>query len=220
MKYHLPQRVKVKVKKLLSCVRLCANMANTVKGILQARMVEWVAFPFSRESSQPGITHTHTHTHTHTRMTGSLFFLFKKCGRFIHHDGPFCSFPPPWLVIEAANSAGRIYPVVWLFLVSEMWPTHCPMDCSLPGSFVRGILQAKILDWVAISSSREWCPFPHREWFSLILLCLSWTFSLQETEALCPLYIFEESSCGLALLTVFQWHSKVSVKSPKHNTIW
>ena len=28
------------------------------------------------------------------------------------------------------------------------------MDCSLPGSSVRGILQAKILEWVAISFSR------------------------------------------------------------------
>ena len=29
-----------------------------------------------------------------------------------------------------------------------------PMDCSLPGSSVRGILQAGILEWFAISSSR------------------------------------------------------------------
>ena len=25
-----------------------------------------------------------------------------------------------------------------------------PMDCSLPGSFVHGILQARILEWVAL----------------------------------------------------------------------
>ena len=29
------------------------------------------------------------------------------------------------------------------------------MDCSLPGSFVHGILQAGILEWVAISFSRD-----------------------------------------------------------------
>ena len=29
-----------------------------------------------------------------------------------------------------------------------------PMDCGLPGSSVHGILQARILEWVAISSSR------------------------------------------------------------------
>jgi len=28
------------------------------------------------------------------------------------------------------------------------------MDCSLPGSFVHGILQARMLEWVAMPSSR------------------------------------------------------------------
>jgi len=31
---------------------------------------------------------------------------------------------------------------------------HYPLDCSLPGSSVHGIFQARILEWVAISSSR------------------------------------------------------------------
>ena len=30
-----------------------------------------------------------------------------------------------------------------------------PMDCSLPGSSIQGILQARVLEWVAISFSRE-----------------------------------------------------------------
>ena len=30
-----------------------------------------------------------------------------------------------------------------------------PMDCSLPGSFVYGILQARILEWVAFPFSRR-----------------------------------------------------------------
>ena len=30
-----------------------------------------------------------------------------------------------------------------------------PMDCTPPGSSVHGILQARTLEWVAISSSRE-----------------------------------------------------------------
>ena len=35
-------------------------------------------------------------------------------------------------------------------------PTLCnPMGCSPPGSPVHGIFQARILEWVAISSSRE-----------------------------------------------------------------
>ena len=33
--------------------------------------------------------------------------------------------------------------------------THCdPIDCSPPGSPVHGILQARTLEWVAVSSSR------------------------------------------------------------------
>ena len=40
-------------------------------------------------------------------------------------------------------------------LVAKPCPALCdPMDCSLPGSSVRGILQARILKWVAMSSSR------------------------------------------------------------------
>ena len=33
-----------------------------------------------------------------------------------------------------------------------------PMDCSLPGSSVHGILQARILEWVAMPFSRESSP--------------------------------------------------------------
>ena len=46
----------------------------------------------------------------------------------------------------------------WLYnevLVTESCPTLCgPMVCSPPGSSVFGILQARILEWVAIPSSR------------------------------------------------------------------
>ena len=37
----------------------------------------------------------------------------------------------------------------------QLCPTLCdPMDCSPPGSSVRGIFQARILEWVAMPSSR------------------------------------------------------------------
>ena len=40
-------------------------------------------------------------------------------------------------------------------LVAQSCPTLCDsMDCSPPGSFVHGILQARILGWLAISFSR------------------------------------------------------------------
>ena len=43
-------RLKVKVAQL--CLTLCDLMDYTVHGILQARILEWLAFPFSRGSSQ------------------------------------------------------------------------------------------------------------------------------------------------------------------------
>ena len=40
-------------------------------------------------------------------------------------------------------------------LVTQSCPTICnPMDCSRPDSSVYGILQARILEWVAILFSR------------------------------------------------------------------
>ena len=45
--------------------------------------------------------------------------------------------------------------VVWKVLVAQLCPTSCnPMDCSLSGSSIYGISQARILEWVAISISR------------------------------------------------------------------
>ena len=38
-----------------SCLTLCNPMDYTVHGILQARILEWVAFPFSGDLSNPGI---------------------------------------------------------------------------------------------------------------------------------------------------------------------
>ena len=45
--------VKVKVKVAQSYPTLCIPVDCIVRGILQARTLEWVAFPFSRGSSRP-----------------------------------------------------------------------------------------------------------------------------------------------------------------------
>ena len=40
--------------------------------------------------------------------------------------------------------------------VTQLCLTPCdPMDCSLPGSSVHGIFQARIVEWIAISFSRR-----------------------------------------------------------------
>ena len=50
---HLEHQGKVKVKVAQLCPTLCNPMDCIVHGVLQARILEWVAFPLSRGSSQP-----------------------------------------------------------------------------------------------------------------------------------------------------------------------
>ena len=57
--------------------------------------------------------------------------------------------------------------VICSVVSDSLWP----MDCSLPGSSVYGILQGRILEWVAITFFREL-------WLSSIPLCVCTTFSL------------------------------------------
>ena len=71
--------------------------------------------------------------------------------------------------------------------VAQSCPTLCnPVDCSLPGSTVPGILQARILEWVSISFSRGIFPahgsnpgLPHCRW---ILYQLSYRGSPSKME--------------------------------------
>ena len=54
LKSALPEvNVAEKVKITQLCLTLCDSVDYIVHGILQARIVEWVAFPFSRGSFQP-----------------------------------------------------------------------------------------------------------------------------------------------------------------------
>ena len=53
--------------------------------------------------------------------------------------------------------------------VAQSCPTLCdPIDCSLPGSSAHGILQARVLEWVAVSFSRRSSQPRDRTWVSRI----------------------------------------------------
>ena len=55
-------------------------------------------------------------------------------------------------------------------LVSQSCPTLCDLiDCSSPGSSVRGIVQARILEWVVISSYRG----SSQSWGWILISCVS-----------------------------------------------
>ena len=74
------------------------------------------------------------------------------------------------------------------FRVTESCPTLCdPMDCSPPGSYVHGILQAIILEWIAISYSRgssrprdQTCVSSHfLHWQQILYHCATWEDTLK-----------------------------------------
>ena len=53
--------------------------------------------------------------------------------------------------------------IQWTSEVAQLYLTLCdPTDCSLPGCFVHGIFQARVLEWVAISFSRG--PSQPKDW--------------------------------------------------------
>ena len=104
-------------------------------------------------------------------------------------------FKPNLACCSPAFQAPRAAQTFRIFQNIPCWTFHCavelacvhaqacvtlcdPMDCSLPGSSVRGILQARILEWIAISFSRGSSWPRDRTWVSCknlwqILYCLS-----------------------------------------------
>ena len=58
---------------------------------------------------------------------------------------------------------------LWSWLLAKSCPTLWnPMDCSLPGSSVHGISQARVLEWVVISFSRGSSQPRDQTWVSCI----------------------------------------------------
>ena len=75
----------------------------------------------------------------------------------VWHVNPHCSF----LLMSSILYCESVYPLTWaVFATSksrQSCPTlHNPIDDSPPGSSVPGILQARTLEWVAISFSNAW----------------------------------------------------------------
>ena len=62
------------------------------------------------------------------------------------------------LCVESVGSGlsrGRKYTAAAAELLQSCPTLHDPMDCSLPGSSIRGIFQARVLEWGAIAFSER-----------------------------------------------------------------
>ena len=68
-----------------------------------------------------------------------------------------------WDLVSVLKEGPVCSPNMLLCLVTQSCLTFCnPLNCSPPGSSVHGTFQARILEWVAISSSRR--SFWPRDW--------------------------------------------------------
>ena len=67
--------------------------------------------------------------------------------------------PHPWDSPGKNTGVGRHFLLQCIKVKSESevaqsgLTLHDPMDCSLPGSFIHGIFQARVLEWGAIAFS-------------------------------------------------------------------
>ena len=146
----------------------CSLPSSSVHVIFQARILEWVAIPFSRGSSQP------------------------------RNQTQVSSIPGGFFSIWATAAAKSL----------QSCRTLCdPIDGSPSGSPVPGILQARTLEWVAISFSNAWkwkvkVKSPSRVW----LLATPWTAAYQAP-----------SSIGFSRQ---EYWSGVPLPSPTHRYLW
>ena len=165
----------------------CSLPGSSVHGVFQARILEWVAISYSRGSSQP---RDRTSLSCVSCIAGGYFAtkppgkpyaaakLLKSCPTVLPHRRQTTRLPCPW------DSPGKNTGVGCHFLlqclkvkseseVAQLCPTLSdPMDCSLPGSSVHGIFQARVLEWGAIAFSREAlyvCPITFQEGVILLM---------------------------------------------------
>ena len=114
-------------------------MDNLVHGILRARILEWAAFPFSRGSSQP-------RDRTQVSCIAGGFFTSWATREALGRIKRLWNRKKQLLGVQsAAATAAKLL---------QSCLTLCnPIDGSPSGSPVPGILQARTLEWVAISFS-------------------------------------------------------------------
>ena len=93
--------------------------------------------------------------------------LVATCGVFYWGtDAPVVA-----LGISCSAARGSLVPLLLLLLSLQSCPTLCnPIDGSPPGSPIPGILQARTLQWVAISFSKAWKWKVKVKWLSSVRL--------------------------------------------------
>ena len=119
----------------------CSPPGSSVHGILWARILQWVTISFSRGSSLTSDPHCRQVLyHLSTREVHNVCMCVCVC---------VCVYVYIYMYIHICiHTSMRAKSL-------QLCSTLCdPMDCSLPGSSVHGLLQAGMLEWVAMPSYR------------------------------------------------------------------
>ena len=116
---------------------MCPHVEEGVRGSLGSSL-------YGHESYSGG---SHHHDQTPPKAPLHLFLTPLCQGRFSTYEFRGLQFSPQQTVIYWKD-------IVCAKLCQSCLTLCNPMDCSPPGYSVHGILQARILQWVAISSSR------------------------------------------------------------------
>ena len=146
-------KVKSKSEVTQSCPTLCDPVdyslsGSSVHGILQVRILEWVAISFSRGE-----------------VTAAAKSLVVSDSVRPHRRQP-TRLPRPWDSPGKNTGVGCQFLLQCMKVKSESEVAQScltlsdPMDCSLLGSSVHGIFQARVLEWGAIAFSEPNTMFP------------------------------------------------------------
>ena len=161
-------------KPLQSCPTLwdsmdCSPSGSSVHGILQARILEWVAISFSTGAYMNINFHSSGINAPNIQLLCpkvsvclALFSSVQSLSRVRLCVTPWTAAhqaPRPWESPGKNTGMGCHFLLQCVKVKSESEvPQSCltlsdPMDCSLPGSSVHGIPQARVLEWGAIAVS-------------------------------------------------------------------
>ena len=134
----------------------CSPPGSSVHGIFQARVLEWGAIAFSNRSNATAaksLQSCPTLLRPHRWQPTRLPCPWDSPGK---NTGVGCHFLLQCIKVKNESEVAQL-----CLTLSD------PMDCSLPGSSVHGIFQARVLEWGAIAFSK--CH--PSEWLFLLLLC-------------------------------------------------
>ena len=128
-------------------------MAYTVHGILHTRILEWVAFPFSRGSSQPK-------NRTRVSCTAGGFF-YRELIKQTRPSSKHFTYLIVLIILRRKYSYYSLFTEIKdggseksTFLRFSSVAQSCPTLCDPMDYTVHGILQARILEWVTFPFSR------------------------------------------------------------------